>query len=49
MSDLCLPYAIDLYILGCHTATSNSREGCHTKFERGEAGLSYDPKMLPQK
>ena len=38
-----LPHASDLNILGCHTATSYSREDYHTLFEGGEAGLSYEP------
>ena len=44
--ELWLTHAIDLNILGCHTATSYSTEDYDTSNERGEAGLSYEPKIL---
>ena len=34
------------YILGYHTVTSKSRAGYHASNERGDAGLSYDPKFV---
>ena len=43
---MCRPHASELHILGCHPATSYSRQGYNTSFERENSGLSYDPNSL---
>ena len=40
------PHQGEVHILGCHIATSHSRQGYHTSFERWYSGLSYDTKCL---
>ena len=35
----------DLIVLGCHTLTSRSTASYHTYNERGDSGLSYEPKL----
>ena len=39
------PWPGCLYILICYIVISQSRVSCHTSFERGESGLSYDSKL----
>ena len=38
------PHQSEVQILGCHIATSYSRQGYHTSFERWYSVLSYDTK-----